>query len=157
MNTTPSTQAATELLDGTRTNVATPVAERQGLTRRLITFLLAMSLAMASVVSLTSGPAAATHTTTATADVCFRHPNGSPYTYTVYAQKWNSTTASWQNIGSDSGTVNGCNRWNVQPGQYVKFQAFYRVGTRYFMGNSGYRWIQGGAYYNYGTSYVYMY
>jgi len=153
MNTTAINPAASDVHDGPPTASAIPVGGTHSFIRRLITTLVALALAMTSVVGLTAGTASATHTTPATATVCFKHIEGGAYTETVYAQKWNGV--NWQNIGSDSGTYTGCNRWNVAPGQAVKFQALYRVGSTTFLGNTGYYWIRAGGYYNFGTAYVY--
>ena len=129
---------------------ATP-ARSPGRFRRVATVVsLLLMLATGSVA--TAGVASADAGATAT--VCFRHPNGSPYTYDVYAQSYRS--GQWLNVASTR-TVNGCSTWTLAAGQYIKFQAFYRVGSYYFMGNSGWALTTAGASWDYHTNYVYMY
>lgn len=127
--------------------------DRRPSAKQLLRRVVATVVLVLAVSSLTTAAASAA---TATADVCFRNSGyNSAWTYTVNAQTWNGT--NWSHLAS-SQSSNGCLRWNVAPGQYVKFQAFYRVGTRtYYMGNSGWAWIESGRYYNFGTHLVSTY
>ncbi len=83
--------------------------------------ILAMVLAVAGLLaSGATSPASAVSTSTAT--VCFKHGNGSPYTYDIYAQRW--TGSAWVNAAKTR-SVNGCVGWTVSAGYYWRFQAFY--------------------------------
>jgi hypothetical protein len=129
-----------------------PSVTRPGRLRRAVT-VITMLLMLAAGSVATAVPASAA--TGATATVCFKHNTGGPYTYTVLAQTY--TYGQWRTLGSFRGSVNGCSTWTLPAGQYIKFQAFYRVGTAYFMGNSGWVRTISGTHYNYFTHNVYMY
>ncbi|WP_375429809.1 hypothetical protein [uncultured Friedmanniella sp.] len=125
------------------TTATTPTTRqpRRHVRRLLIRSAIAVAASALGVVGLAVPASAATQSGT----VCFRHPNGSPYTYTTYAQQWNAAAQAWQNIGTDAGSVNGCERWNLPANQTIKFQAFYRVGRVCFIGNSPYAYVTPGS------------
>lgn len=142
---------------GTSTQTSRPTSAPSGVRghtrRRKLAALLTTGVAMLTFL-IASPVAPASASTAGTATVCFVHGNGSPYTYDQAAQYY--TGNGWVNAAWSRST-NGCLRWTVASGRWWRFQAFYRVGTRYWMGTSQYAYVNPGAQLNYGTHYVYMY
>lgn len=149
MTVVPSTDSTTSKGDD---EVNRPAGKISGRLSRIVTFITLLLMLSAGSVATAGAASAATG---ATATVCFQHNTGGPYTYDVFAQTY--SYGQWKTIGSFRGSASGCSTWTLPAGQYIKFQAFYRVGTAYFMGNS--RWLQtaSGRNYTYGSYYVYMY
>lgn len=137
--------------DSSRPSKATDGTAKGSIVHRVLA-ALALVLVLGGFSTALAQPASAAPST-ARASVCFKHPNGSPYTYDVFAQRYNG--GSWVNAGSTR-SVNGCSSWTLGAGYTWRFQAFYRVGSSYFIGTSGTATVTGGLNYNYWTNIVRM-
>ena len=120
--------------------------------RTLLNLIVLLAVALTGV-AVSGAAAPANAATTQSAKVCFVHGNGSPYTYDVYAQRWNGS--SFVTMGQ-ARSVNGCLTWNLGTSGYWQFVARYqnRGATSYWYANAGGAWGGAGSYVNFGTYYV---
>lgn len=123
--------------------------------RTLLNLIVLLAVALTGV-AVSGAAAPANAATTQSAKVCFVHGNGSPYTYDVYAQRWNGS--SFVTMGQ-ARSVNGCLTWNLGTSGYWQFVARYqnRGATSYWYANSGWAWVGAGSFVNFGTYYVRLY
>src|SRR4051794_13552339 len=86
---------------------------------------------------------------------CFRHTNGSPYTYDAYLQLYSG--GRWVTMKDMGRSVNGCNSftilgsWRNYPARML---AYTRVGTVTFSGTTPYYAPAGSLTYSLGTGLV---
>lgn len=82
---------------------------------------------------------------------CFRHGNGSPYTYDTSLQAY--FNGAWHNISYQRANVNGCGTYLAVNGYYWRVRAYTRVITT-FSGTTGWLRASGGSV-HLGTWWVY--
>ncbi len=137
------------------TNQAPTSSKRRPVTRRLAGMLIG-ALAMAGTVVGVAATESQSAEAASGASYCFRHNNGSPYTYETYLQlyyngTWN-TVAALGRVGRT-----GCNYVSIS-GWYrnhpARVMAYTRVGTYQFIGVTP-KWAPAGSLtYNLGRGWV---
>lgn len=141
----------------TTTATVAPTTTRTATRARRLPSVVAMAVAIVIGALLSTAAAVSPAAAASAFSYCFRHTNGSPYTYDAYLDYW--ANGRWNTFGSLGKSVNGCNSFTVNSSSWLRnyplrVEAYVKVGTVVFRGTTPYYAPAGAGSYNLGTGLV---